>query len=78
VREHKILAVCVYNIIDDFIKMDLLHLSGIVAKNEHQSCVTPVSEIDQNPFDGYDHMAPGCQLSTGKYGLGVIDGAHSA
>lgn len=41
-------------------------LVGIVAKNEHQSCVTPVSDIDQNPFDGYNHMAPGCQLSTGE------------
>jgi len=52
-----------------YIMAAIAMLTGIVAKNEHQSCVTPVSDIDQNPFDGYNHMAPGCQLSTG---LGLV------
>lgn len=52
-----------------FVMAAVAMITGIVAKNEHLGCTIPTSSINQNPFNGYDHIPHGCQLSNG---LGLV------
>ena len=38
-------------------------------KNAYLHCTDSVSTIDRNPFDGYNFIAPGCQLSQGQFAI---------
>jgi hypothetical protein len=44
---------------------------GIAVKNEFISCGRTVDTIDRNPFDGYNLIPPGCQVSQGL-GLCIV------